>query len=211
MDSHKISQLTHLLDPDAGDWKTFKPSKVALIATPLGLQPNGFIQKIWEDKQDEYGQTEFVQVVSVNDGKRIAFRLEWKDETQDNGEGEGFPDGAVLAFPMKGDPMISTMGDEESPIHAVHWSARKNQVRSVVATGIGTSRSGPDIKPLVNSVWRDGHWAIVIVHNIESAGNIELSPGNVTKVGFAVWNGSNLERAGIKAYSPDWTLLKIKN
>ena len=41
-------------------------------------------------------------------------------------------------------------------------------------------------------------------------GGVEFAPGARTKVAFAVWNGSNGERAGIKAFSQTWLSLKIE-
>jgi DMSO reductase family type II enzyme heme b subunit len=36
-----------------------------------------------------------------------------------------------------------------------------------------------------------------------------LTPGQATQIGFAVWNGSNDERAGLKAVSEDWIPLTL--
>ncbi len=36
-----------------------------------------------------------------------------------------------------------------------------------------------------------------------------LVPGSNTQIGIAVWNGTNEERAGIKAVSGDWTALVL--
>jgi DMSO reductase family type II enzyme heme b subunit len=38
---------------------------------------------------------------------------------------------------------------------------------------------------------------------------VSLTPGTASKVAFAVWQGGNQERAGIKAFSPDWQELQI--
>ncbi len=35
-------------------------------------------------------------------------------------------------------------------------------------------------------------------------------PGQTTKTGFAVWQGSNQERAGIKATTLEWQPLEIE-
>jgi DMSO reductase family type II enzyme heme b subunit len=40
-------------------------------------------------------------------------------------------------------------------------------------------------------------------------GTVALAPGAVSKIAFAVWQGSDQERAGLKAFSPDWQELEL--
>jgi hypothetical protein len=42
------------------------------------------------------------------------------------------------------------------------------------------------------------------------AGTAQLEPGQETGFGVAIWEGSNRERAGIKAFSGDWKPLIIE-
>ncbi len=44
----------------------------------------------------------------------------------------------------------------------------------------------------------------------EAASAIQIAPGQTLRTTFAVWEGSNLERAGIKAFSPAWLELEIE-
>ncbi|MBK8309159.1 MAG: hypothetical protein IPL00_19200 [Gammaproteobacteria bacterium] len=39
---------------------------------------------------------------------------------------------------------------------------------------------------------------------------IQFTPGQVLRSAFAVWDGGNQERAGIKAFSPAWLDLKLE-
>ena len=41
------------------------------------------------------------------------------------------------------------------------------------------------------------------------AGAAQLSPGTRTGFGVAIWEGSNGERAGIKAFSENWLPLEL--
>jgi len=209
MESRKVGQVAEFSKPGFTGWDRIDSNEIELVPTPLAMQPNGFVEAAFEE--GSYGLTASLVVKSVHDEKQITFWMQWSDETQDRGEGEGFPDGAVIAFPVRGDPAIHTMGEDTAPIHAIHWSARKNQVRSVLATGIGTSRPGPDLKPHVNAAWIDGQWTIVVTHNLGASDpdSVKLVPNKTTGIGFVIWDGSKMERAGIKAYSPDWVDLNI--
>ena len=50
--------------------------------------------------------------------------------------------------------------------------------------------------------WEDGRWRVVIGGPFEVAANGK-------RVAFAVWEGSNQERAGLHSYSPQWQELSI--
>lgn len=68
-----------------------------------------------------------LSVRSVNDGERIAFRLEWKDPTKDEYFSiDGFPDGVALEFPPAGiDPaqVSPFMGNPGARVQVLHWKA----------------------------------------------------------------------------------------
>lgn len=199
----KVSDLSGFAEPAASAWTGVSATNIDLIPTPLGMQPNDYIVAKWTDQ--EYGTLDRVSVSCVHDSKRIAFRVSWVDENMDAGEGEDFPDGAALMFPISGDPVLLTMGAENAPVHALHWRARRDEIRSVAATGIGTSRDSPEVAQTVKSAWSDGVWTLVIERDMDAPVQVtRFDPGKESRIGFAVWNGGNQERAGIKAVSPDW-------
>ncbi len=207
--SRKVADTETYLDPLSSDWDRAPESRLELVPTPLGLQPNGYIVAKWQDR--DYGALEDAGFASVHDGRRILLRLTWRDGAEDRGRGEGFPDGAALAFPVKGDPVLAEMGSPEAPVHALHWRARDDETRSVLATGIGTSRLGPEVGAAARSRWRDGVWHLVLSRALEETKDAAaLRPGAATRIGLAVWNGRNQERAGLKAMTPDWTDLVLE-
>ena len=60
--------------------------------------------------------------------------------------------------------------------------------------------------------YESGRWRVVISRPFAVQGQdlAALNPGQTGKVGFAVWQGSNQERAGVKATTPDWQPLEIQ-
>ena len=208
MHCNRVADVNPYLDFKSDFWDSETFTAIKLNPSEIGMQPNDYIINSWENKS--YGQLDRLGLLAVHDGKQIAFAMQWVADTESRGEDEGFPDGAVIAFPVKGNPLLMAMGSEEEPIHGLHWRARFNEIRSVVATGIGSSRPGPEMKVRVEAVWSNGVWRVVLVRDLGAPKDAaQLLPGKPSRIGFAVWNGANKERAGIKAITPDWTELNI--
>ena len=85
----------------------------------------------------------------------------------------------------------------------------------MTAEGRGTSTRHADspLEPAA-AVWRDGTWAVVVSRpfnvNLPAALVVPLAPGMTHKCTFAIWQGSNKERGGLKAYGPVWQPLEIE-
>jgi DMSO reductase family type II enzyme heme b subunit len=102
------------------------------------------------------------------------------------------------------------MGSPEAPIHYLWWNATRKEPQSLLATGIGTSSPGPDVRPTANAAADGSSWRVVLARAMGTGADVApLAPGTTTGVGFAVWRGSNDERAGIKSFSGDWTELEL--
>ena len=209
MRSERITAIADYAATTAAGWRQIAVETVEMAPAPVEMQPNGFIQANWRDRP--YGQLASLEAQSVHDGTSIAVRLRWASERPETGGREGFPDGAAIAFPVTGEPALWSMGNEDEPVQFIQWQAMKNRVRSVVAWGIGSSVPGSLVSERVTAGWSQGFWTIVMLRTL--AGGPEaatLQPGANTRIGFAVWNGSNEERAGIKAVSVDWSPLIIE-
>lgn len=208
MRSIRVSAAADYAATTATGWQAVPSETVELVPVPMEMQPNGFIQAQYSNH--EYGKTPYVEAQSVHDGTTLAVRLRWPAEKPFNGGREGFPDGAAIAFPVRGEPALWTMGTDDEPVQFIQWRALKNEVRSVVAWGIGSSVPGTSVSGSVTAGWSQGYWTIVMLRTL--AGGAEaatLVSGQTAQIGFAVWNGSNEERAGLKAVSVDWTPLEI--
>jgi DMSO reductase family type II enzyme heme b subunit len=206
--SIRVSAAADYAATTAPGWQQVPAETVELVPAPMEMQPNGFIQAQLGGR--EYGKTPLIEAQSVHDGDTLAVRLRWPSERPFNGGREGFPDGAAIAFPIRGEPALWSMGTDDEPVQFIQWRALKNEIRSVVAWGIGSSVPGTAVSEAVTAGWSQGHWTIVMLRTL--AGGPEaatLVAGASTLIGFAVWNGTNEERAGLKAVSIDWTPLDI--
>lgn len=209
MRARRVRDVQELLDLEARRWTGQPGERVALMAAPLGLQPTNYLRASWSSRA--YGRCEAVHVACAHDGRRIVFHLHWASASESLAGGEAFPDAAAIALPVRGEPALVTMGSKQAPLHILHWEAGKEAVRSVLATGIGSSRPGPELAARASAVWKGGAWRVVVARPLEAPdGGASLSAGSTSKLGFAVWNGSNQERGGIKAFSLEWTPLELE-
>ena len=203
------------LDPNGGLWSRPVVSTVKLLGTPVGLQPTDAIRVSWMEKK--IGMVESVAVAAVHDGQNVAFHLEWSDATENRSMDDttAFPDAAgILLRSVEGAPSV-TMGAVGLAVNALYWRADEDGGgRQVVAEGLGTTRpvEGNGVKS--RGVWSNGRWRVVITRSLKVTTTepvAQLSPGQITGFGVAIWEGSNGERAGIKAFSGDWLELSLAN
>jgi len=180
-----------------------------MLPAPLELQNNEYVRASWEGRP--YGELGEIETASVHDGTQIAVLVNWASAQANTGAGEGFPDAAAIAFPVRGEPILHQMGSKETPIHFLQWLARGNIVRSVLAEGMGSSRTGGAANEAVAAGWSAGRWSVVFTRTLKGSPDVSgLVAGAATTIGFAVWDGGNEERAGIKAVSVEWTDLEIE-
>jgi DMSO reductase family type II enzyme heme b subunit len=204
----RVRDVASWLDPQAEGWARIGAERIALMPAPLGLQPTAYLRAAFQERP--YGQTASLEAAAVHDGERIVFGLTWRDASEDRGGAEAFADAAAIALPVAGEPPLATMGAADAPIHLLHWRASEERPRSVLAAGLGSTRPGPDHPRECRALWKDGAWQVVIARSLAGGeGGAPLAPGARSLVAFAVWDGGNRERAGIKAVSLPWRELLL--
>jgi len=207
-------QVDALGGPDDSAWRNVPGDSAVLVPTPAGLQPTGYAVARAENMT--YGATRRIAVKAAHDGTQIAFRLEWLDPAPnerrlDNGD---FADAVAMLFPLNENAPLM-MGAPEAPVELWYWRAdRPAHARSDTATGIGTSKIIDANAIAASAVRRDGRWTVVLRRALRTkrpaSESVQITPGAVVRVAFAVWDGGNRERAGIKAFSPGWLQLTIE-
>ena len=208
------TNLETLLDPDANAWRGKAAETVALIGTPVGLQPTAAIRASWMNKR--IGAIEKVSVVALHNGEFLAFRLEWTDATEDGSiaDNDNFPDAAAIALPAAENAPLALMGAPGTPVNAWYWRAdQPDAAREISAEGLGTSQALSGSPVRARGAWKGGRWRVVIaraLHTANSPGAAQLAAGSETGFGVAIWEGGNQERGGIKSFSGDWQTLTIE-
>ena len=202
-----------LLNPTAQQWARVPAEEISLAGTPLSEQPSRYVRSGWAGKP--VGAVRVLKVQAAHNGKDIAFRLEWADETEntDHGDGSVFPDAAGILFPLNKDAPLESMGSPEAPVNAWYWRANlpEGEGQNLLAKGTGTVQETPKSFAQTRASWADGRWQVVLARPLTIDGDgVQLSPKQSTKVAFAVWEGSSQERAGLKSFSKSWRELQIQ-
>ncbi|HEU4759467.1 MAG TPA: ethylbenzene dehydrogenase-related protein [Dehalococcoidia bacterium] len=202
-----------LLDPGAPAWRSPPEETLALTPTPISVQPSVYVIAKWKDLG--YGAVQQVRIRAAHNGEALLFRLTWDDETASDriGDTDQFADAAAVLFPLNGDAPIANMGMEGQPVNAWYWRPDLERPLNVTAQGPGTTvRHKEDVFLEANGRHADGGWSVVVARpfGVQGANAVSLAPGQPAKVGFAVWQGANQERGGLKAFTPAWQPLEIE-
>ena len=203
-----------LLDPSNPAWRLARASWVVLSATPVEMQPTEYVRVSWKGRP--YGQVSSMRVSSLHNGRDIFFRLVWEDDSLDAkiADINQFVDAAAVLFPVAPDAPLIGMGTAGKPVNAWFWRPDWERPKNVAAEGMGTTQRREDPALASKARHTRGRWDVVLSRSFNGTaspeGTVPLAPGTVSKVAFAVWQGANQERAGVKAFSPDWQELQIE-
>ena len=201
-----------LLDPVSSEWDSVAASELILQPTPITAQPSLYVQEKW--KVQPYGLVQQAQVRAAHNGELLYFWLSWADPTNNDGirDTDQFPDATAVLFPVNGDAPLQSMGSPQAPVNAWYWRPDLEVPFSVMAQGTGTTRRTQDSELRAQGLYAESAWRVVIRRGLASdgPGYVSLAPGTSRKVGFAVWQGGNQERGGLKAVSQDWEPLEIE-
>lgn len=186
-----------LLNPAAEAWADVDGESVRLTPIALDAQPTDYVRVSWADRP--YGNVEEVRVAAARDGDDVLVRLEWADSDVPNTE---FQDAAAVFFPSGSDAPVATIGSQERPVDLWFWQANLPAPRWVAATGPGAFAPDSSGRLEAAALIDDGRWAVVL----RGSASV-LAPSG--KLGVVVWDGSNDERAGIGAVTPEWITVEL--
>ncbi len=191
-----------LLKHSAPQWKRAPLGHVSMRGTDPETQPSPYVRATWAGKR--VGAVRTISVQAAYNRQNLFFRLEWPDKTHnpDYGDGLVFPDAAAVLFPGEGDPPLARMGSAAAGIDAWYWRANRKEGESLTFHGFATEEPKAVQFVVTSADWENGRWRVVIGGPLEAAADCR-------RVAFAVWEGSNQERAGLHSYSPQWQELSI--
>ncbi len=202
-----------LLSADSKAWQEAPVIEVVLSPTPLEMQPTEYIRVARNGRP--YGAVSSMKVSALHNGSSVFFHLVWQDDAEDGPikDINQFADAAAVMFPIAEDAPLIGMGIKGKPVNVWLWRADWDRPKNVAAEGMGSTvrRSDPALSSAVRHT--DGQWDLIVGRSLEMkaapSGTVELAPGAASKIAFAVWQGSEQERAGLKAFSPDWQDLEL--
>ncbi|MDR5674088.1 ethylbenzene dehydrogenase-related protein [Halalkaliarchaeum sp. AArc-GB] len=184
-----------LEDPEAEAWGEVESKTVVLSSAESGLPG-------YEDTA-----VGLADVETAHTDERIHIRLTWDDATADEeiDDPQAFVDGVAVQLPFEQDkePPIE-MGSEEQPVNVWYWSG-DGEVEELYAGGMGSTTEMDESAVSTQAVHDDGEWSVVFTRDLttDDRERTEIATDQRLNVAFAVFDGDNAERGGIKAAS-EW-------
>ncbi len=194
-----------LLDPKAGPWQTAQTTHVLLNRTPRVYQT--------EKVRPALPMTLAVQALRTAD--HLVFRLNWKDATrnaptapprwpgregvparlnkQPTGQTNAFADAVAIMVPESypgGDFPALVMGDKHQSVRIAYWNASRGASQLSASGRTHVESSGKTFRHQAHHA--DGEWTVTL----ELPGQATPSP-----IAFAVWDGEQADRDGLKLFS----------
>ena len=200
----KVVQVRNgsLADPAATAWKSVPQARVEVTTAPPGHPSIAGAATTTE-----------LMIQAAKSGGDLFIRLQWKDPSPNREKGVGrFVDAVAVQFAADGsDETSPLMGGEGRRVNIWYWSAGDNGAENLVANGFGmlARAAVQDVK--ASGAYADGTWTVVFRRAAKPQGDdnatLVAKEGTKLPVAFSVWNGSNAERDGFKAVTPQWQQL----
>jgi dimethylsulfide dehydrogenase subunit gamma/complex iron-sulfur molybdoenzyme family reductase subunit gamma len=157
--------------------------------------------------------TEHLTVQAVRAGDRLFMKLAWSDRTANTiiKDTAAFVDGAAVQFPINGkEDTPAYMGDPDNPVNIWHWGAN-GHTENLVAHGFGSATRVPSEGLKSAAVRTNNGWAVVLTRSlrVKPDEGVTLRGKGIIPVAFAVWDGENQERDGLKAVTLEWWQLQF--
>ena len=206
------------LSPDSKFWNSQQgPAK-----TTIDLGPQLITNPQWPDP--------FVKKVMVSVAQtetQIAVRLEWQDDSADNGIDQSrlYTDQAAIMFPLNSNKEVPpiTMGGEGFPVNIWQWkavrqvtadaakkdsSATLSPVEDLNAEGFSTLTRQDEQNVFGKGLRTDKGWQVVFKRSLTNADEHDVQFTGSTPMAVAIWNGGNRETNGQKGLA-GWILLQF--
>ena len=201
-----------LLDADGSAWTRLQARRIALTPSPVAMAAGVSLQ---QSLSVDHGKVASLSTRMAHNGETLSIRLSWEDAQRDDaiGDLDRFVDAAAVMFPLAGNPNPLTMGEEGAPVNAWLWKADLSEPLDVVARGYSTSQRRPAAASglVARGIHRGSEWALVFQRPLRPAGEefAAFQADGSARIAFAVWEGSNADRAGQKAVSAEFLELKL--
>jgi DMSO reductase family type II enzyme heme b subunit len=181
--SRSIRPAAELFEATA--WESADAEDIALEPIPIEAQPNRYIRAKWQDRP--YATVKSVAASACAAGDTLLVRLQWPDDATANGE---FADAAAV---VTGAGPAETLGDDAAETGLWYWAEDRQSAERFVSRGPGVFSRADAAGVSAAASLDDGVWRVVL--------SGPLADVIDDRIGIAVWNGSNEERAGLGAVS----------
>lgn len=174
-----------------------------LIAAPTAMQPAKYIKAAYADAIAPATTT--LQVEALRDGDSWEIALKWacaKPVTTCAGETDRFVDAAAFFVPGHADANWITMGSAEAPVEGVLWRADRSDLLKIEAQGMGAAQRTP-----TPALWRVKQEYNNGLYQLRMLFPKWDNLNRYQRAAFAIWQGDQRQRAGLKSVSAGWVCL----
>ncbi len=147
--------------------------------------------------------------------ERFYVRLYWKDRTENRtSTADAFSDGVAVQYALNGADTSYMMGSgPEKPVNIWYWRADMTSAANLAAGGFGSTTTLPEQSVSSASAYvpseiaEDNEWQVVMSRPLQPASQHEVNFNGLVPMSFAIWQGSDGERDGLKRVTHTWILL----
>lgn len=176
---------------------------IAMMQAPAQLSPGNYVRSAYASQV-----TPVVNKLNIDaqrSGDSWEIRLQWRCEnpvTSLQGSTDRFVDAAAILVPTHEQSQWLTMGSAEAPVEGVLWRPDRSDLIRISAQGLGSvQRHAPAPTWRIKASHDNGiytlHWLLP-----------KWDPLNrFSRCGFALWNGAQQQRGGVKSVSTEWVTL----
>ena len=157
---------------------------------------------------------------AATDGSNLYLRMRWSDDSQNTATSRtDFADGAAVQFSLgdvaaDGSPTTSfMMGAANGPVNIWYWKAGQEQAQNLAAKGFGSTTRLEPADLHASSVYRsNGEWVVVFSRPLAQSGEHQAALDNANAhMTFALWQGDQKQRDGLKHVSMGWVELQLSD
>lgn len=150
---------------------------------------------------------------AIRSADQLFMKLAWSDATANTSikDTTQFADSAAVEFPVNGkETTIPFMGDAKNAVNIWQWRA-DGRTQNLFANGFGTATFVPFEGLRSAAVRTHDGWAVVLARplRVKPEEGANLQGRRTMPIAFAVWDGSNQERDGLKAVTLQWWQLRF--
>lgn len=159
----------------------------------------------------------YLYMTLAKTSERFYVRLRWFDDSRDAATSfDRFRDGAAVQFSLGDDETSYVMGDgPDSAVNIWYWRADNNAVQNLAAGGPGSTTMLKEQPATGDSEYTENaddpnEWTVVMSRPLQSEGDHNVGFDTETvPMAFAIWQGAEKERDGLKRVSDGWVLVNM--
>jgi len=202
--------LRSVNDPDDIIWERLPEYRVHVAPAP-SVHRSVELRVNYDDPGHD------VYLTLARTSERFYVRMRWRDDTADRQTlRDRFRDGAAVQFSLGDDATSYLMGTgPEAPVNIWYWSADGTPVQNLAAGGYGSltrldTQSVTGDSRYEENASDPNEWMVVMSRPLAPAGQYEAALDRAAvPMAFAVWQGSDGQRDGLKSVSDGWILVDM--